>query len=171
MRITKRDRSAILRAIMLDVPKIDYNQLARTQALEASKKLLPKVIQDNFEECKSYLRTEGCHYDSIGYVHHYGNRTIANHEVLSPTQVKASLAQHEMLQTLQAELRSSLLLCKTVKHLTERLPKFSKYFPLSPENPSGLLPVASEHDLMKSFEKAGFKFDQTPAAKKAKIAI
>lgn len=166
MKLTKTDREAFVRAVMDDVPQVDYDEQAKKLATSLALASIPKRIQDvyNDKEQRSYLSRP-----YIGLPHplqafygppHEGVEFYKNDELKA---LAAKLAdQNAAREALRLDITSMIAACSTLKQAEERLPEFAKYLPAE-RGSSGLanLPVAN---VVASLTKAGWPKGQERAA-------
>lgn len=138
MRLTRSDKDAFVRAVMGDVPEIDYNEMARKFARDAISASLPKVVAEaaaKHPECFdgvvvalpygfnniSVLATSGGGYDEL-------KRTPKVWDELEAL-AKKHKAQSSARSILKSKVRGAIEGCSTLKQALERLPEFKKYLP------------------------------------------
>ena len=138
MKLTKIDREAFVRAVMQDVPKVDYMEQARKLVLDDSIEQLPPQLRQFALDNKTsgFLRTDNF-YTYQGFQQSFTvfagrggsfsltKKSQAAYDKLVD-QYKAQKAQREALKE-----RSQAVItgCTTLKTAKERLPEFEKYLP------------------------------------------
>ncbi len=134
MKLTKTDKGAFVRAVMQEVPKIDYDEAIRKRLLEEEIKQAPPklaaILMDN--SMRGLLKQEYC-----GYRAQYAGWYITWPEFKLSPELRAELDQLISLKTKQNTTRYELeksvgaLIesCSTLKQARERLPEFVKYLP------------------------------------------
>ncbi len=159
MRLTQSIRQSFVRAVMDDVPKIDYAEkvckLAQESALRALPPPIAKASKD--KELSKHLESSYC-----GFGHGISTRVPgriqrenfneADKQALADLVAK-HLEQDEQRDKLEDKLNSCAQSCSTRKLLAEMLPEFSKYLPAEYE-PLKNLPVVT--GLVDDFTKAGW---------------
>lgn len=175
MRLTKTDKEAFVRAVMADVPKHDFDEMARLMVIGHFKKVLPKEIVAIIEDKK--LRD----YIESGYVGM--PREIADfytrYRPLGfqgwghlPDDVKVRLDelctfkkdQTAKRDALRSQVRGMIEPLTTLKAALEKLPEFAKYLPAE-RGPAVIagLPVAN---VVADLNKAGWPKKEKADAKK-----
>ena len=141
MKLTNYDREAIVRAIMLDVPKIDKEK--RGVAIQAAiVKAMSPECRKLYNKAPDALRT---HF--VGdLISEYGRREVVRGDVLDST-VKEILAPYHAedraLYETRIKLAAAIKACTTLKGLQTRLPEFKKYFPNQDPKSTNLPAIAN----------------------------
>lgn len=162
MQLTKTDRLAFVRAVMDDVPRVDYNEKAQALVQKlfraGSDPVFLKIIDEYGAHFKhTYIETpEGLSNAVI-----LGDVVGFNIEVLYPNEWLALEAlgllntkQNEQRTKLRAEVSGIIEGCKTLKQAETRLPELKKYLPVDRNGPqTANLPVAN---VVASLVKAGW---------------
>lgn len=138
MRLTKYDKQAIVRAIMLDVPKPDRNK--RGPELQAAiVKAMSPECRKLYNKTPSALRTKWM--GSI--MSDYGARDLVqgdvNDSIIEDLTAKYQ-AEDKARKDAEYKLSSAVEACATLKQLEARLPEFKKYFP-TVDKPAANLPA------------------------------
>lgn len=176
MKLTKNLRAAFIRAVMQDVPQVDYTELLRTEVTKRVHAGLPKEIQ---AALKSDVASE---YIVRGYMDVGGNSIALpmpkdmtskwrssgiEHPALSADDRKfirdtlsKKATQDEKLKTLREKLEAAAGAATTRKALLELLPEFERYLPEETAKALRTLPVVQ--NVVSDFVKAGW-----PKGKKA----
>ena len=138
MRLTRSDKDAFVRAVMDDVPQIDYDEIAAGIAREAIRASLPKTVADavsKHSECFDTMivslpygirnihvrATSGGGFDEL-------KRLPRGWDELEAF-AKDKKTQDARLSALESKVRSVIEACSTLKQALERLPEFEKYLP------------------------------------------
>jgi len=136
MKLNKTHREAFVRAVMADVPTVDYDQLIRDVALKAAVDQLPPDVRKVWDnpDLRAYVNTR--------YIYAVGFKGVAipaqgGDEFEFTEAAKAELkdldakqsAQETHLDELEAKLRAAIYSCSTRKQLAELLPEMEKYLP------------------------------------------
>ena len=143
MNLNQYDRSAFVKAVMDDVPSVDYKQRALDMTIAAVLKLLPKEVRAVYKLCPEYLdknspntpggldepymptpRTESGSSD-YNCISKRDPETWAKLEELA----ELNKAQHNQRDALENKLIAVIGACRTLKQAQERLPEFAKYLP------------------------------------------
>lgn len=172
MRLTKIHRGAFVRAVMDDVPKIDYDEQLRKIALEDSISQLPAAVQAiaRDEELVSFLNFE---YKHTGYSNGWSNTSMVVYQRSDSSfcftedaqdQIdKISLErvnQFDVRQRLETKISGVIEGCSTRKRAVELLPDFEKYLPTETDIATDRsVPVIC--DLKETLTALGFPKDKT----------
>lgn len=148
MRLTNAMRDKILKAVMADVPKIDYESQVNAILDKYAHDALPvelRVAIERNPDIKNYLAT--------GYV---CSSRVSNCHYIAPEEVKAeiqpirelSYAQNNRHYELERELRGVFDAVTTTQKLAKMFPEFEKYIPKETENTTNLPVTKVIGDLM-----------------------
>jgi len=157
MKLTNADRDAFVLAVMEDVPKIDYDELARNLILKTAADKLPKEVKAvwknpelrGFVHCGTYynlpsplssLRIPDVTFDRPEKLEEYAN---------------AAKEQKASINSLRDKVRGLIYGCTTLKQATERLPEFVKYLPRDRDG-SKLINLPMTTDVVSELTKAGW---------------
>lgn len=130
MRLTETRRDAFVRAVMADVPRVDYETMIADEARRMSIANMPKWLQDvcaEHKELLDYLHTTS-DWESGASFFSAGPRTAENKADLARL-VDLLAKQRAARQDLEGKLRGAARGCNTVKQLADALPEFAKYLP------------------------------------------
>lgn len=154
MRLTNSDKNAFVKAVMDDVPKVDYSAQAQALVRQWGIEAMPKELQPLVKKHAEYFKD---YYVSMpGGVSNFYAKVPPEWEHsgfhnLNPdmwAQVaelgKLAKAQNEARTALQEKVSAMLAGCSTLKSALAKLPEFAKYLPAD-RGGSGLanLPVAN----------------------------
>ncbi|MHB8915387.1 MAG: Nmad5 family putative nucleotide modification protein [Thiobacillus sp.] len=133
MKLTKIDKLAFVRAVMNDVPQVDYNEMVRNLAISDLVSRFPDEIKAIWKNpaLRAYIARD-THF-------HYG-RSINGFMGPSGTlsaETKAEILRLDELNSSQLATRRSLKEsvqavingCSTLKQAKDRMPEFEKYLP------------------------------------------
>jgi len=165
MRLTKTIRDSFVRAVMHDVPQVDYEEEAHKLAKDAVTKSLPPSVQKMIKD------PQLSHYVNYEYVtmpQRFSNFYCAcaqgESTVIQRTmpEVWAKImelhAKHEQQikdrNTLRYKLEGVANSVSTRKSLIQALPEFEKYLPADEEKAIRSLPVVA--NVVADFTKAGW---------------
>lgn len=141
MKLTKSDRDAFVRAVMDDVPQVDYDEEAKKLAQAALLDAMPKKVRAAYDAHPEYFKSKSVetpyhlrdlHVFGVPDSGGYGClRTDSFIEVWAELQHLAERkdAQKEKLSRLREKLAAVIGGCSTLKQAQERLPEFIKYLP------------------------------------------
>ena len=138
MKLTKYDKQAIVRAIMMDVPKPDKTK--RKDAIQAA------VVKAMSPECrKLYNKTPDAliRYYVGGIIEEWSQREIIRGDVsegIIKALIKPYIDEEDARTKAESDLHNAVQACTTLKMLETRLPEFKKYFP-TVEAPTKNLPA------------------------------
>lgn len=164
MRLTNVIRQAFVRAVMADVPKIDYQEQAHAYAR--------KSVQAEFE--KKFPELTWADVEKRGW---FNSGTISLPYGINNIHVRAmsdygmlekmpkvwdklkefsalKKAEDQRINDLQSRLEGVANSCSTRKQLAEALPEFEKYLPLEEGPALRSLPVVT--NVISDFVKAGW---------------
>ena len=157
MRLIKSQKEAFVRAVIQDIPVIDFNQQCREIMEKSLKKIIPKNIQDFSAKNQGWI---GLGYYSTpasfsnfafimpdSYDNEWKNSYIVRDKDAEAWQKLIELGnlaeeQKQKIKQVQRQLQVVIDSCTTLKQAVEQLPEFKKYLP-SEEQPSKNLPVAN----------------------------
>lgn len=154
MRLTTSMRDAFVRAVLDDVPRVDYNEQFKTVAIAHCLSRLPKEIVKiyNNSTLRGYLKFETVSIREEWYESEvsaalpmYDNYHLVKSELAALPEVqaltKAKQAQHDRIYKLRQDLKAAILSVSTVKQANELLPEFTKYLPQPEDKPSKFAPA------------------------------
>ena len=160
MKLTNYIRDAYIKAIMADVPTVDYNEQAEKMARDHIKRMFakdfPKIKIEDVAQwlCRGSINLPGnlaAIYDvRISY------DCLKATEVWGPLSEMAKEHDKQAAQrnALRSQLKSAAYSCTTSKQLRELLPEFDKYLPAEEEKTLRTLPAVA--NIMAEFSKAGW---------------
>lgn len=142
MRLDKYAKSAIIRAIMADVPKPDVVAYRKSIQAEVVKLMTP-AVRKVYKECPKALVEEYVSdlYDGVNWESRYiilGNVTKTQLAAACKPLTEAIAARNKVECALKGVVEST----STLNRLKELLPEFVKYFPTEAE-PSKNLPAVA----------------------------
>lgn len=163
MRLTKNLREAFVRAVMDDVPEVDYQEKAEEAVTVFVVSLLPPAVAViwNDKALRPYLGQErygfyqNCHWTLTAPWFSHPEKVTSNPDLqaLLSRLYKAHLEQTNRRLQLKNKLKAAAGGCSTVKQLKEMLPEFAKYLP-EEVTPAKNLPAVA--NLVTDFMKAGW---------------
>lgn len=173
MRLTNYHRKAFVKAVLADVPTVDYEAQMRSvfdaAQLEWAKNVSP-VLAGMLKDAslRGFLSFSSRRVPQDGPTIEWFNGLAGFHSCV-PARVleemrrlaKLSEEQGEMLATLRAKVEGAINACTTVKVAKQRLPEFEKYLPKETDAPSHSVPVIA--DLVSDLVKAGWPQGKVPA--------
>ena len=171
MKLTKLHREAFVRAVIQDLPQIDYeamaHKLVQEKAIEALPAKLRPVALD--KELRTYLTTDTMwfnqHATGIGNCAVFSGRggyfRLNDKDQITLDEIMAS-AQHQRDERKRMEERMAgvIAACTTVKMAKTHLPEFEKYLPKEVEKTNNLPAIAN---IVADLTKLGWPKDKTPA--------
>jgi hypothetical protein len=139
MRLTKFDREAFVRAVMADVPTVDYDEQAKQLVQKAARDAMPPKVQAVYDDkdTRGFLTCE--FYAMPGslanaYLYHpKGWKHDAKLDKKLQELAAGKKAQDQARQELRSKLKSIINNCSTLKKAKELLPEFEKYLPAERE--------------------------------------
>lgn len=160
MKLTNYIRDAFIRAVMDDVPKIDYDELLRNAATKKAVELLPEKVRAVYDEFRDhrYLATYSVStVCGVGYVHVPGEESEERLDIIAAAiapLVAQHMAQQEQRNELEKKIRACAYSVTTRKALAELLPEFEKYLP--PDNATAIRTLPVVANVVSDFVKAGW---------------
>lgn len=165
MRLNKDDKDAFVRAVMDDVPQVDYQaQFEKIVREDAVAKLPPKIRAIwNDKDLRHHIKTTTIYGPYFNYSRQFGGVAVpgCEYEIKDDAAIKvkeisdASLAQKTTRNELRAKVESVINGCSTLKQALERLPEFAKYLPKDRDGTGvGSLPAVS--NVVADLTKAGW---------------
>lgn len=139
MRLTKEDKQAFVRAVMDDVPSVDYDEQVRARLKEWGFNALPQALKAVAKEFPDYFETRyiptpaGCPGVFVicppHLCGHHFERAVP--EVWAELMVigEKKMAQDKIHAELRSKVTALINGCTTLKQAQERLPEFAKYLP------------------------------------------
>ena len=130
MRLTKDDRSAFVRSVMNDVPRVDYEQQAKDRVQAEIYAQMPPKIQAIYDDknLRPYLETHGVWM--FGTYARFAGILIGYNTKCDLSDLEALRdAQQNSIDAMAAKLSGVIGSCATLKTALERLPEFAKYLP------------------------------------------
>ena len=167
MRLTNSDRRAFVRAVMADVPVIDYGIQVFNLVKPLVLATLPKevIAMWNNNKLKGYIQTEipeGISYKLTATT----NFRLPVSDWKPSEEIKAKLEelgdlydqQKENNWKLETKLEGTIAGINTLKRALELLPEFAKYLPADRSNSVGNVPMIA--DVVVELTKAGWPKDK-----------
>ena len=167
MKLTNNDRAAFVRAVMLDVPKVDHAEQARKLVTDAATAKLPKAVKAlwddpktrEFVACNTYCSMPGS----------LGTTRTPPVAFTMPKKLEelAELANAQRIshEELRNKVRALIGGCSTIKQAADRLPEFTKYLPASRDGViTGNLPAVA--NVVTELVQAGWPTGTKPTVKK-----
>ena len=138
MKLNNYDRDSFVRAVMNDVPQIDYCAKAEALVKAAHEKWLPAAVKPLYEDKE--LRHRFLKTNYINFSQHLSSITLyaadgfeigsvkGLREKISELAAKAS-EQSAKRRSLHSQVKSAIYGCNTLKQATDLMPEFAKYLP------------------------------------------
>lgn len=172
MKLTKTHKEAFIRAVLADLPEVDYRAVAHKLLQDFAYSKMPKEAQAVFDnkDIRHYLVGNSWHLSYVGYIAYVGlsaNNSESNgvEKEQLITNLKAVEAQAEEQfknkERIEEKLRAVIAGCNTLKSALARLPEFEKYLPKEIE---GTQSVPAITDLVVSLASLGWPKAQKSAA-------
>lgn len=177
VRLTQNSREAFIRAVMHDVPTVNYVPEFQKAQKEAYLKQVPQRIKNLFKDPElakwigtTEFYTNGVGIQTVPFPTNEELKDIVDSNVFKdPEVVKITEARKEQeakRQTLLQHLRSVVAACNTFKQLEAALPEFKQYMPKKEYTP--MMYPLSVVNVVDEFKKAGWpKSTNTPQTKAA----
>lgn len=151
MRLTRSDKEAFIRAVMDDVPMIDYDEMARKLVVETIDSIMPEEIRVAHKKFPEWFKTDTYIDTPYGcpsmFVFAPDSFSAQNHSELWKRLKEIgelANAQQKARSALERKVIGMIETCTTLKAAQERLPEFLKYLPADRDG-TGVtnLPVAN----------------------------
>lgn len=179
MKITNNMRDAFVRAVLQDVPTVDYNAEFKNFAVELCLARLPGEIVRIYKNnsLRGFLKFETVNIRAEYYESEvsaalplYDTYSTVKADLAATPEVqaitKAKQAQADRLCQLRQDLRAAIQSVSTVKQALELLPEFAKYLPKPDDKPIKFAPAVIAN-LATNLTAAGWPKDQKKEAKAA----
>jgi hypothetical protein len=165
MKLTKIDREAFVKAVMQDVPRIDYQEQIRALVQNDAISQLPEPVR-KIAKTKHLTEFLEAHYFYLN-----GSRCVGGISVRGPqgsykpseeTQQEAIRlhdlyeAQRDKRNQLEQQLEAAIGACTTLKVAKERLPEFEKYLPQDRDG-TGNINLPTTTHLVDALSAAGWQ--------------
>lgn len=168
MKLTKSDRDAFVRAVLNDIPRTDYDQMARDLVLKASKDALPDVLKNNWIEVEPYIaQTYYWMPDGVGTCSGYAQHSASGGyaatvfpEISDRVKDIAAKARQQRAEreATKRELMTAIASCSTLKQAKERFPDLVKYLPAERvQAKTANVPAVRSEVVMQALTRAGWK--------------
>jgi hypothetical protein len=165
MKLTKTDREAFVRAVMNDVPMVDYNEKARALAMEHLVASLPSAVRAlwNDNALRGYVKVirHYTQYPLDNITGPEGDFSIAVTAQLDSLATAMS-DQNDERRELQERLAGVIAGCSTLAKATKVLPEFVKYLPADRDG-TGVTNLPAISGVVADLTKAGWPKEQATA--------
>lgn len=136
MRLTKHDKDAFVRAVLDDVPYVDYSEQARKLVMKHLISLLPGIVQQAYKENPEWIKTARVNLPNY-LQDFYGPTFEYVSYVYFPGELKEQLAelsdaakeQSNTRKTLEDTVTGLINSATTLKAALKNFPEFAKYLP------------------------------------------
>lgn len=164
MKLTRTLRQAFVRAVIGDVPKIDYLTQACDTAMKFGVAGLPGDVKAIYKVAPEFIAIQKAYVSHLGYVYFPGKDNLTDKQQAELDQLSdKAAAQREAHRELEEKLIGVANSVQTVKALKELLPEFAKYMP--DETGSTMnLPAIAIANVVADFVKAGWPDKQKAVA-------
>lgn len=149
MKLTNYMRDAFVRAVMDDVPEVDYKQQIRDTALKAVVEAMPaklRTVWDDsaLQDCVAMEHTylTDCVYENLPVYPGVGDLLETQVHTLEALHAKHH-TQEDQRYELRTKVKAVAYSAKTRKQLAEMLPEFEKYLPANEAAAIRTLPVVA----------------------------
>lgn len=153
MRLIKSQKEAFVRAVIQDIPVIDFNQQCREIMEKSLKKIIPKHVQDFAAKNPGWIKlgyySTPSSFSNFAFImpdSHRNEYSIVRDKDNEAWQKLVELGnleqeQKQKIKQVERQLQCVIDSCTTLKQALEQLPEFKKYLPS--EEPSKNLPAAN----------------------------
>lgn len=166
MRLTNELRDAFIKAVMNDVPRINYQDQAEELLEQDCIEQLPAQVRAVWDDkvLRSFLysqsrRVEGPARSWVYYATFHGIEAREPARKSAEALLRKSVQQAVRLDELRSKIKVVAYGCSTRKQLAEALPEFTKYLPVEQPKVDRTLPVLS--GVIDEFKKAGWPKETT----------
>lgn len=179
MKLTTNMRDAFVRAVLQDVPTVDYNAEFKKLAVEHCLSKLPKEIVKvyNNNSLRGFLNFETVNVRAEYYESEvsaalplYDTYSVVKSDLAAMPEVQAitqaKQAQSDRLVQIRHDLKAAIYSVSTLKQALELLPEFAKYLPKPDDKPIKFAPAVIAN-LATNLTAAGWPKDQKKEAKAA----
>lgn len=142
MKLTNDDKDTFVRAVMRDVPKVDYEEMFQIAANKLCRESMPPKLAAVYDDKKlrSHLKFDNNVWpkdDNIGFRVENGNM-LSCYTVLPVKWInipgavgmqQAHIEQKRKLEALESKVRGMIQGCSTLAQAKKLLPEFVKYLP------------------------------------------
>lgn len=173
-RFVNEQRNQIRRAILAEVPKVDYMEQIRQAVLKLAVFELPAAAKRLWDdpETRGLLKTESCYFGcqenrrnyaasvSLPGFSSYHAAFQSDPDIVEL--VRLEQEQHDLFDKLAAELRNNLASVTTHEAFAERWPELTRFLPDGSEAKAANLPATTA--LIDGLRAAGLELDTEPKA-------
>lgn len=162
MKLNQSMRDAFVRAVLADVPTVDYTDAAGNLLREAVSRAYPEALKEAISKDKSvldWIPTDRVYISEVSQsfylpcTEHKGEIVAASVAAQLTEIANAKDVQHQRNRELKSKLVSAVAGCSTLKQLKAALPEFEKYMPLEPDKSANLPALAN---VVSDFVAAGW---------------
>ena len=156
MKLTNLMRDAFIRAVMQDVPAVDYQSQMRSLVNSSIKEIADKHFKgvDRMRLDDRYLTLRDVNFSVAAH----GLLHIEIEHIKNLPELRALTTQYNAQINHRTELnnkiRGAIYACSTLTQATEALPEFEKYLPA--DNPKALRSLPALANVAADFVKAGW---------------
>jgi hypothetical protein len=165
MKLTKTDREAFVRAVMCDVPMIDYNEEARVLTINHLVATLPSAVRALWDDnaLRGYVKvtTHFMKYPLCNVIApegEFSTELVAQIDSLAA----AMSAQRADRDVLRGRIATMIEGCSTLAQATKALPEFVKYLPAERDR-TGATNLPAISGVVADLTKAGWPKEQAAA--------
>ncbi len=149
MKLTNYMRDAFVRAVMDDVPEVDYKQQIRDTARKVVIDAMPAKLRAVWDDPRlqdylitDHIRVAECMYEYLPTYPNIKDSLDAQAHILEALRAKHR-AQETQRYELRVKVKAVAYSAKTRKQLAEMLPEFEKYLPVDEAAAIRTLPVVA----------------------------
>ena len=176
MKLTKVHKQAFVKAVMQDLPQVEYREQAYKLMQDFVTSRMPKEVRATYDnkDTRHWLQPQSRYIDAVGYIGYVG-MSINEDSMKSPERdilvaelkqiEKLACAQREQLKAVEEKINAVIAGCGTRKVALARLPEFEKYLPTELEGATAGVPMIT--DLVVSLTSLGWPKDSPLNAKLA----
>lgn len=168
MKLTKVHRSAFVKAVIADIPTIDYEDQAIKLMVEDSINQLPEILQTAARDpkCAPYLQRRsfwnGFNRSAPVFASPMMSYAVSPKTQKEVERLRRSHAhQQERIDEVKAKVTGVIEGCATLRQAKERLPDFIKYLPQDEQKGTPNLPALT--NIVADLTKLGWPKDKKAA--------
>ena len=155
MRLNHNDKRAFVRAVMADVPQVDYHEQIDAAVRAFAAKRIPLGLEKFYAKSPEIFSSPSVYLEDVGENINWpvaaGNCPLKDITKLVKPLFEANDKQTAELRAAQRKLELSILGMRTRGSVVKNFPELEKYLPAAPQAADRSLPVASSvvTDLLK----------------------
>lgn len=173
MKLTKSDREAFVRAVINDVPTVDYQEQAEKLVRSMALSTFPEDLRPMVTKYPDYFENHYVHLPGQLQNRYFKINKFYSHKSFQEkfpeiweqleTLAEQLKEQGDRVATLRQQLSGVIESCSTLKQAKERLPEFEKYLPQE-RNGVAVANLPAISNLVTDLKAVGWPKDQGATA-------